>query len=1064
MTENNNACILIFLFLIMILAGCGSQHIDVMPEVGGNSLKVDVNWPGRQVDGVNYAPPSHLNISTVEILLIDVEEYNSMQDASTSEVDLFHIGKDMNSRYYEFDVKEGSPHRDGAEITEIPAAEYAFFFMPRDIDGEYPFFYVASVMISEDVPTYINIDYDDWEIEIPLNGATPVISSRSADALEISWYDNGTNDSYNIYVDGSLYNSYNSDGSGSDGFLSLDITGLDNGQSVEVRLDSIKDGAIVENATVGGRTKYFTDTQLESAIIDALNNILSANEQLSSENDLTDDILAHPSFTSFSYDPRSGNPVPDGPKRASGGGAISDLTGLEFCSVLSAISLPGNNISDLSVLALLENLNQLDISENSITDLSPLAVLSSITSLDLDGNSITTLPDLSLLTSLTSISLSGNGLTDISALSSLSNLQSVDLSGNSITDVSALLSLSNLSSVSLNGNPDELDLSGLAAAGIASDITYESTVGAVSVSVEESILDIGFSVKYIPDDSVHIVFIMSDNSEVEYPSAGVETNITDTTGAKNLSVDTSSIAEFADVLNEDVVVRVIPHSLYSEMRNYADSQSFTVDNRPHPPAITIDSVDQQGRYATIAYTVNDIKDPTCEVGVQIFYDEDYESVASHAISGDLGQISNGVSNSVVVDLGVYYRGMGESLPLKIVTDDNRGFTDYEEVEIGEYNGFILKQIATVLDEVFYSMIDFNNSGDLCILYQDMEGIHYVKYAAADLNSEPADPMEPDIMQPIIDTTIEGGFEDISDFVMFGDNPVFSLKGCQDIIYSSDGGLTFDTLTLDDTTVNTGFGTSSFMSGDIPLASDDQYVYIGISANPDPDPVNDEYDDFFIVRFDGTDLTTELAVHNDDSFDYGENFCEAPVRMAVLDNGDLQFNALSSYRFSTFHFEQSGGVWPEYGSEFSSFYSMDYPILTSGNDAYTVGINGDSQAFVVYESTTQKEWVDLAQYDFEGLCAPGMTKVYDGSGYYQYPGLFFTEQGIDSVNVSFLYKPFGKTDYIKSNILEGREIVSNSASYNGRMAVLLNGADAQLPAPRRGGPIPLGGGGFVLIEK
>jgi internalin A len=55
------------------------------------------------------------------------------------------------------------------------------------------------------------------------------------------------------------------------------------------------------------------------------------------------------------------------------GVAISDLTGLEYCTDLTYLSLDNNQISDLSALAGCTSLTYLNLSTNQISDLSALA-------------------------------------------------------------------------------------------------------------------------------------------------------------------------------------------------------------------------------------------------------------------------------------------------------------------------------------------------------------------------------------------------------------------------------------------------------------------------------------------------------------------------------------------------------------------------------------------------------------------------------------------------------------------------------------------------------------------
>jgi len=67
---------------------------------------------------------------------------------------------------------------------------------------------------------------------------------------------------------------------------------------------------------------------------------------------------------------------------------ISDLSGLEYCTNLTELSLWENEISDISSLAPLTNLTVLYLYGNQIGDISSLASLTNLTMLFLEGNQI----------------------------------------------------------------------------------------------------------------------------------------------------------------------------------------------------------------------------------------------------------------------------------------------------------------------------------------------------------------------------------------------------------------------------------------------------------------------------------------------------------------------------------------------------------------------------------------------------------------------------------------------------------------------------------------------------
>ncbi len=131
---------------------------------------------------------------------------------------------------------------------------------------------------------------------------------------------------------------------------------------------------------------------------------------------------------------------------------ISDLTGLEFATNLTELSLDITQVSDISALAGLTNLTDLWLNDSQITDISALSGLTNLTWLGLGNSPITDISPLAGLTNLTWLWLGGNQITDISALSGLTNLTWLGLNGNAISDVSPLAGLTNLTWLRLDNN------------------------------------------------------------------------------------------------------------------------------------------------------------------------------------------------------------------------------------------------------------------------------------------------------------------------------------------------------------------------------------------------------------------------------------------------------------------------------------------------------------------------------------------------------------------------------------------------------------------------------------
>jgi len=142
---------------------------------------------------------------------------------------------------------------------------------------------------------------------------------------------------------------------------------------------------------------------------------------------------------------------------------ITDLTGLEYCTHLSALFLNNNLITDITPLSSCTNLRVLNLSNlkpdwitldnNQITDISPLSGLTNLDWLILDNNQITDISPLGGLTNLCNLDLSDNQITDISPLSGLTNLwYPLNLSNNQITDISPLGGLTKLNELRLSNN------------------------------------------------------------------------------------------------------------------------------------------------------------------------------------------------------------------------------------------------------------------------------------------------------------------------------------------------------------------------------------------------------------------------------------------------------------------------------------------------------------------------------------------------------------------------------------------------------------------------------------
>ena len=133
---------------------------------------------------------------------------------------------------------------------------------------------------------------------------------------------------------------------------------------------------------------------------------------------------------------------------------ITDLTGLEYATNLSAIALNQNEITDLSPLSNLIQLKSLGAWGNPISDISPLAKLTNLKYIDLGSCEIADITPLANLTKLKTLQLGWNHLIqDISPLEDLTNLKSLRLNHNRIVDINPLSNLIELESLGAWGNP-----------------------------------------------------------------------------------------------------------------------------------------------------------------------------------------------------------------------------------------------------------------------------------------------------------------------------------------------------------------------------------------------------------------------------------------------------------------------------------------------------------------------------------------------------------------------------------------------------------------------------------
>lgn len=134
------------------------------------------------------------------------------------------------------------------------------------------------------------------------------------------------------------------------------------------------------------------------------------------------------------------------------GQGISNLSGLEWATNLTSLSLSLNAISNVTALEGLKDLTQLSLDANRIHDLRPLAGLTKLTSLNVGENSVTNGSTLSSLTNLTELWLYQNPVTNLASLTNLTALRTLVLFSTPVIDISPLAGLTNLTYLELRFN------------------------------------------------------------------------------------------------------------------------------------------------------------------------------------------------------------------------------------------------------------------------------------------------------------------------------------------------------------------------------------------------------------------------------------------------------------------------------------------------------------------------------------------------------------------------------------------------------------------------------------
>jgi internalin A len=131
---------------------------------------------------------------------------------------------------------------------------------------------------------------------------------------------------------------------------------------------------------------------------------------------------------------------------------ITNLSGLERATNLSALYLTGNVVQDLTPVANLTQLRSLEFNENQVTDLTPLRSLTNLSCLSLGSNPVTNYWVISNLTQLIDLSVRTGTFKELTPLKNLTGLKSLVLWNNNISDTAALSNLTNLARLDLRWN------------------------------------------------------------------------------------------------------------------------------------------------------------------------------------------------------------------------------------------------------------------------------------------------------------------------------------------------------------------------------------------------------------------------------------------------------------------------------------------------------------------------------------------------------------------------------------------------------------------------------------
>jgi Leucine-rich repeat (LRR) protein len=155
---------------------------------------------------------------------------------------------------------------------------------------------------------------------------------------------------------------------------------------------------------------------------------------------------------------------------------IADLTGLEWASNLTSLSLAGNSVSNLSKIQNLPSLRTLTLDSNPLSNLSQLATMTNLVELSLVNDSVSNITFVSNLAGLSLLNLNNNLIADISPISLLTNLNYLFLGQNLLGNISPLVNLTHLADTDVTLNLLDTSSGSLAMAVISTLQSYSTIV------------------------------------------------------------------------------------------------------------------------------------------------------------------------------------------------------------------------------------------------------------------------------------------------------------------------------------------------------------------------------------------------------------------------------------------------------------------------------------------------------------------------------------------------------------------------------------------------------------